>query len=94
MLTSRSTTTPSKATAPAIPPHLTEEFKKAVGTSKDELDALCDSFTDSKKIASVEVKSEEISGDNGKVKVSLTHRDGKVEEKDERSRKVDGIMDS
>jgi hypothetical protein len=85
-----------KGNCSAIPPQLTDEFRKAVGTSKDELDALCDSFTDSKKIASAEVKSEEISGDSGKVKVALTHRDGKIEEKDERVKKVDGkwVMDS
>lgn len=85
-----------KGNCSAIPPQLTEDFRKAVGTTKDELEALCDTFTDSKKIASVFVKDEEISGDTGKVKVALTHRDGRIEEKDERVKKVDGrwVMDS
>lgn len=78
------------------PPQLTEEFKKAVGTTPGELEALCDTLTDSKKIASAEVKSEELTGETGRVKVALTHRDGRIEEKDERVKKVDGkwLMDS
>lgn len=71
----------------AIPAKLTEEFKKSVGTSKDELEALCDTFTDSGKLASFEVKSESLSGDSGTVKVALTYKDGKKEEKDERVKK-------
>jgi hypothetical protein len=85
-----------KRNCAAIPSNLTDEFKRAVGTSKDELDALCDSFTDSGKIASAEIKGEELSGDSGKVKVSLTHKDGKKEDKDENVKKVGGkwLMDS
>lgn len=71
----------------AIPAKLTEHFKKAVGTSKDELDALCDSITDSGKLASFAVKGEELSGDSGKVKVALTYKDGKTEEKSENVKK-------
>lgn len=80
----------------AIPAKLTEEFKKSVGTSKDELDALCDTFTDSGKLASFEIKSESLSGDSGTVKVALTHKDGRKEEKDERVKKSGDkwLMDS
>ena len=80
----------------AIPPLLTEDFRKAVGTSKDELDALCDTFTDSGKLASFEVKSESLSGDSGTVKVALTFKDGKKQDKDERVKKSGDkwLMDS
>lgn len=80
----------------AIPAKLTEEFKKSVGTSKDELDALCDTFTDSGKLASFEIKSENLSGDSGTVKVALVYKDGKKEEKDERVKKSGDkwLMDS
>lgn len=81
----------------AIPAKLTEDFRKAVGTSKDELDALCDTFTDSGKLAGFEIKSEDLKGDSGKVKVALTFKDGKKEDKDENVRKsADGkwLMDS
>ena len=64
-----------------IPAMLTENFRKAVGTSKDSLDALCDTFTDSGKLASFEIKSENLSGDSGTVKVSLTFKDGKKQER-------------
>lgn len=85
-----------KRNCAAIPPSLTEDFKKAVGTSSDALDALCDTFTDSGKVTSVEVKSEELTGDSGRVKVKLTFKDGKTEEKDENVKKVNGkwLMDS
>ena len=81
----------------AIPPMLTDEFKKAVGTSKDELDALCDSFTDSGKITSVEVKSEDVKGEAATVKVTQNFKDGKKEDKEEKLKKsADGrwLMDS
>ena len=81
----------------AIPAKLTDDFKKAVGTSKDELDALCDTFTDSGKLASFEVKGEELNGDKGTVKVALTYKDGKKEDKNENVKKsADGkwLMDS
>ena len=80
----------------AIPAKLTEEFRKSVGTSKDELDALCDTFTDSGKLASFEIKSENLSGDSGTVKIALTYKDGKKEEKDERVKKSGDkwLMDS
>lgn len=71
----------------AIPVKLTEDFKKAVGTSKDELDALCDTFTDSGKLASFEIKGEELKGDSGTVKVALTFKDGKKEDKTENVKK-------
>jgi hypothetical protein len=71
-----------------IPQMLTEDFKKAVGTSKDALDALCDEFTDSGKLTSFEVKSEDLKGDAGTVKVSRTFKDGKKDEKDERVKKA------
>lgn len=71
----------------AIPAKLTEDFKKAVGASKDELDALCDTFTDSGKLASFEIKSEELKGDSGTVKVALTYKDGKKEDKTENVKK-------
>jgi len=80
----------------AIPPLLTAEFKKAVGTSKDDLEALCDSFTDSGKMTAYEVKSESIKGDTATVKVLQTYKDGRKEDKDERMKK-DGdkwLMDS
>lgn len=85
-----------KRNCAAIPPMLTEDFKKAVGTSKDALDALCDTFTDSGKLTSVEVKSEEVKGDAATVKVSQTFKDGKKEEKFENLKKSDGkwLMDS
>lgn len=85
-----------KGNCSEIPKNLTDEFRKAVGSSPDALEALCDTFTDSKKITSVAVKSEEISGNSGKVKVALTHRDGKIEEKDEIVKKLEGkwVMDS
>lgn len=85
-----------KRNCSAIPPMLTEDFRKAVGTSKDELEALCDSFTDSGKITAFEVKSENITGDSAKVKVALTYKDGKKEDKDENVKKSNGkwLMDS
>jgi hypothetical protein len=85
-----------KRNCAAIPPMLTEEFKKAAGTSKDELDALCDSFTDSSKLASFEIKSEEIKGEIATVKVSLKFKDGKTEEKSENLKNANGkwLMDS
>jgi hypothetical protein len=75
---------------------LTEEFRKGVGTSKDELDALCDTFTDSGKLSSFEVKSEDLKGDSGTVKMSLTYKDGKKEDKDEHVKKSGDkwLMDS
>ncbi len=80
----------------AIPPVLTEDFKKAVGTSKDGLDALCDSLTDSGKLSSFEVKSETVNGDAATVRVELKYKDGKTENKEERSKKVAGkwLLDS
>jgi len=80
----------------AIPPMLTPEFKKAVGTSKDDLEALCDSFTDSGKMTAYEIKSESVKGDTATVKVLQTYKDGRKEDKDERMKK-DGdkwLMDS
>ena len=76
-----------KQNCAAIPPMLTEEFRKEVGTSKDALDALCDTFTDSGKLTSFEVKSEDLKGDSGTVKVALTFKDGKKEDKNERVKK-------
>lgn len=81
----------------AIPAKLTEDFRKAVGTSRDELDALCDTFTDSGKLAAFEITSEDLKGDAGTVKVALTFKDGKKEEKTENVKKSgDGkwLMDS
>ncbi len=80
----------------SIPPMLTEEFKKAVGSSKDSLEALCDTFTDSSKLSSFEIAGEEIKGDSATVKVKHTFRDGKTETKDERMKKVGDkwLMDS
>lgn len=80
----------------AIPAMLTENFRKEVGTSKDSLDALCDTFTDSGKLAGFEVKSEDLSGDSGTVKVALTFKDGNKQEKDERVKKSGDkwLMDS
>lgn len=85
-----------KRNCAAIPTMLTEEFKKAVGTSRDELDALCDSFTDSGKLVSYEIKGEEIKGETAVVKVALTFKDGKKQEKEERVKKSGGkwSMDS
>lgn len=85
-----------KRNCSVIPPMLTEEFRKAVGTSKDELDALCDSITDSGKLTSYEIKGETTNGDSGKVKVAQTFKDGKKEEKEENVKKVGGkwLMDS
>lgn len=80
-----------------IPAKLTDDFRKAVGTSKDELDALCDTFTDSGKLASFEIKGEELNGDSGTVKIALTFKDGKKEDKTENVKKSnDGkwLMDS
>ncbi|HLA94146.1 MAG TPA: hypothetical protein VK612_00390 [Pyrinomonadaceae bacterium] len=79
-----------------IPPNLTEEFKKAVGNSKDSLEALCDTFTDSKKITAVEIRGEQFTGDTAKIKVALTRKDGKVEQKDEIVKNLAGkwVMDS
>jgi hypothetical protein len=80
----------------AVPAMLTENFRKEVGSSKDSLDALCDTFTDSGKLASFEVKSENLSGDSGTVKVALTFKDGKKQDKDERVKKSGDkwLMDS
>lgn len=54
------------------------------------LDARCDTFTDSDKLASYEIKGEEISGDSAKVKTSLTFKGGKTEEEKHKLTKVDG----
>ena len=80
----------------AIPPMLTEDFRKAVGSSKDELDALCDTFTDSGKLISLEIAGEQITGDAATVKVSQTFKDGRKTEKEERVKKAEGkwLMDS
>lgn len=85
-----------KRNCAAIPPMLTEDFRKAVGTTKDALDALCDTFTDSGKLASFEVKSEDLKADSGTVKVALIFKDGKKQEKDERVKKSGDkwLMDS
>jgi hypothetical protein len=72
-----------KRNCSAIPPLLTEDFSKSAGTSKDELDALCDVFSDSGKITAVEIKSETVTGDSAAVKVILTRKDGKKEDKEE-----------
>ncbi|MEQ1762330.1 MAG: hypothetical protein ABL984_04190 [Pyrinomonadaceae bacterium] len=79
-----------------IPSKLSEDFRSAAGSSKDELDALCDSFTDSGKISSIAITTESITGDKGTIRVALTHRDGRVEEKDERVKRESGtwLMDS
>ena len=80
----------------AIPSMLTEEFKKAVGTGKDGLDALCDSLTDSGKVTAVTVTGEEMKGDSATVKVQHTLKDGKTENKEERMKKAGDkwLMDS
>lgn len=80
----------------AIPPMLTEDFRKAVGSTKDELDALCDTFTDSDKLISFEIAGEQITGDAATVKVSQTFKDGRNTEKEERVKKAEGkwLMDS
>lgn len=80
----------------AIPPMLTDEFRKAVGTSKDALDALCDSITDSGKVTSMEVKSESVTGDSGTVQVDMTMKDGSKSSKSERVKKAgeQWLMDS
>ena len=80
----------------SILPLLTEDFRKAVGTSSDAMDALCDTFTDSGKITNAEVKEEKVTGDSATVKVALTYKDGKKEDKEENAKKVDGkwLMDS
>lgn len=85
-----------KKNCKAIPPMLTEEFRKAVGTTETELEALCDTFTDSNKLTSFEVKGETINGDSAKVKVALTYKDGKKEEKEENVKKQGDkwLMDS
>lgn len=85
-----------KKNCKAIPPMLTEEFRKAVGTSEGELEALCDTFTDSGKLTSFEVKGETLNGDSGKVKVALTFKDGKTEDKEENVKKSGDkwLMDS
>lgn len=80
----------------AIPPLLAEDFRKAVGTTKDELDALCDSITDSGKVMAVDVKSEALSGQVGTVQVDLTMKDGSKSSKAERVKKAGDqwLMDS
>ena len=81
----------------AILPLLTKEFRDGVGSdSKDNMDALCDSFTDSSKLTSFEVKDEKVTGDTATVTVSLTYKDGKKEDKTEKMKKADGkwLMDS
>lgn len=85
-----------KGNCSSIPANLTAEFREAVGTSDDALQALCDTFTDSKKITSVEVIGENVSGDDGKVQVALKHKDGKVEQREEVVKKLQGkwVMDS
>ena len=80
----------------AIPPKLTAEFRSAVGSTDEELEALCDSLTDSRKISSVDIRGASIAQGKGTVRVALTHRDGRVEEKDERVMLESGtwLMDS
>jgi hypothetical protein len=79
-----------------IPPMLTEDFRQAVGTTKDELDALCDTFTDSGKLLTYEVGSENVTGDTATVKVWHSFKDGKKEEKFENLKKSGDkwLMDS
>lgn len=79
-----------KRNCSAIPPMLTEDFRKEAGTSPDALDALCDTFTDSGKLASFEVKGEQLNGDSAKVTTALTYKDGKKEDKEDSLTKVDG----
>lgn len=74
----------------AILPLLTEDLRKEVGTSNDAMDALCDSFTDSGKLTKVDVKEEKVSGETATVKVTLTNKDGKTSDKEEKAKKVDG----
>lgn len=85
-----------KRNCSAIPPMLTENFRKQAGTTKDEMDALCDVFSESGKITSVDVKDEPISGDSGKVKVTQNFKDGKKVEKEENVKKENGkwMLDS
>lgn len=80
----------------SIPPMLTDDFKKAVGTSKDALDALCDSFTDSGKLTAIDIVSEVAKADSATVKVSQTFKDGTKESKDERMKRSGDkwLMDS
>ncbi|MFT3745749.1 MAG: DUF4878 domain-containing protein [Pyrinomonadaceae bacterium] len=80
----------------AIPPMLTEDFKKAVGTSKDALEALCDSLTDSGKVTAITVTGETVTGDSATVKVEQKLKDGKTENKEERMKKSGDkwLMDS
>jgi hypothetical protein len=80
----------------SIPENLTQEFRDAVGSSQDGLQALCDTFTDSKKVTAVDVVGENISGDSARVQVALKHRNGKIEEREEVVKKLQGrwVMDS
>ena len=80
----------------SIPPMLTEEFRKAVGTSKDELDALCDAFTDSGKVTAVNITGETVNGDSATVKIEQKLKDGKTESKEERVKRSGDkwLMDS
>jgi Domain of unknown function (DUF4878) len=85
-----------KRNCAAIPPLLTEEFRKSAGTSKESLEALCDSITDSGKITAAEAADGAITGDSAKVKVIMTLKDGKKEDREENMKKVNGkwLMDS
>lgn len=80
----------------AIPPMLTDDFRKAVGTSKDSLDALCDSITDSGKVTSAAIIGENLNGDAGTIRVKQTLKDGSSIDKEERVKKSTGkwLMDS
>lgn len=78
-----------KRNCAAIPPLLTEVLRKETGT-KDEIEAMCDVFSDSGKITSVDVKDEPISGDSGKVKVTQNYKDGTKKEKEENVKKENG----
>lgn len=60
----------------AIPPLLTENFRKELTQSKDELKAMCDVLTDSGKVTTIDVEKAVVTGDKATVKVNLTKKDG------------------
>lgn len=85
-----------KRNCAAIPPMVVEDFRKEIKNTPDELEALCDLFTDSGKLESIEIKGETLTGDTGKVKVTRKMKDGKTEDKEEGVRKENGkwLLDS
>lgn len=73
-----------------IPRDITTDLLQSIAASDPSMNTLCDSLTESKSVIGVDVIGETISEDHGKVQIALKHKNGRVEEREEVVRKLDG----